>query len=59
MCKMEYKKNQKIRFYDVRGFINTGCIKAIIRWDEKIYYKVYANNFIYEITEKEIVEILN
>lgn len=56
---MEYKKNQKIRFYDVRGFINTGCIKAIIRWDEKIYYKVYANNFIYEITEKEIVEILN
>lgn len=56
---MEYKKNQEIRFYDVRGFVNNGHIKEVIRWGEKIYYKVYANNFIYEITEKEIVEILD
>lgn len=52
---MEYKKHQKIRFYDVRGFVNIGIIKRIIRWNEKVYYKVYANNFIYEITEKEIL----
>lgn len=56
---MRCKKHQKIRFYDARGFINTGHIKEVICWGGKIYYKVYANNFIYEITEKGIVEILS
>lgn len=55
--KPKYKVDQKIRFYDVRGYMNFGIIKAIKFFGDKVYYQVYANNFMYEITEKEIKEI--
>ena len=55
IVKTKYKKYQKIRFYDIKGFINIGIIKRIIHYNDKVYYKVYANNFIYEITEKDIL----
>lgn len=38
--------------------MNFGIIKAIKFFGDKVYYQVYANNFMYEITEKEIKEIL-
>lgn len=57
--KMEYLKNQKIRFIDVRGDANTGVIKDVVSYNNKIYYKVLVYDFIYEITEKEIIQILD